>query len=262
MTRLVIDPGHGGNDPGATNGSYQEKNFTLMIALKVRDYLLSRYNVEIYMTRTTDATVSLTTRTSMANALDADYYCSIHINAGGGTGFESYIYNGSVSQDTITKRNIIHDRIMQTIGSKYGVRNRGKKRANFHVLRETRMPAVLTENMFIDTSSDLALLLNPTFINDLAVATAEGLASALNLSPISFNLYKVIAGSFTIRSNADSRVTFLSNKGIDSFVLPTTINGSTYYRVQAGAYTDRNNAEAQLARINAAGISDAFIISV
>lgn len=54
----MIDPGHGGSDTGPVNDSYREKDFTLQIGLKVRDYLASRYVVDIRMTRTTDSTVS------------------------------------------------------------------------------------------------------------------------------------------------------------------------------------------------------------
>ena len=126
MPLVVIIRGTGGN-PSAVNGSYQEKNYTLSIGLKVRDYLLANYQTNVLMTRTTDTTVSLASRTNLANSHNADYFCSIHINAGGGTGWESYIYNGTVSQKTINAQNTIHSTVMNAIGSKYGVRDRGKR---------------------------------------------------------------------------------------------------------------------------------------
>ena len=67
MKKVVIDPGHGGTDPGATNGSYREKDFNLSISLKVRDYLLANYDVNVLMTRSTDKTMSLSERTQFAN---------------------------------------------------------------------------------------------------------------------------------------------------------------------------------------------------
>lgn len=181
MAIIVLDPGHGGTDPGAVNGSYQEKKYTLDIALKVRSYLQNNYQATVLMTRTTDTTVSLASRTAYANNNGADYFVSIHINAGGGTGFESFIYDGSVSSNTIAWRQTLHDTIISRIGSKWSVTDRGKKRANFHVLRETSMPAVLTENLFIDTTQDLNKLNNASFITDLANATGEGIAKALVL---------------------------------------------------------------------------------
>lgn len=258
--KLVIDPGHGGSDSGAVNGSYREKDFTLQIALKVRDYLAKNHEVSILMTRTTDTTVSLTQRTDYANANQADYFASIHINAGGGTGWESYIYNGTVSQFTIDAQNRIHSTVMGVIGPKYGVRDRGKKRANFHVLRESNMPAILMENLFIDTTQDLNLLRNATFIKDLADVIGLGIAKALSLPKKATGLYKVIAGSFQSLENAQDRESFLKKNGIEAAIASTTVNGQIYYRVQAGAFSQRSHAEARLNEVKALGITDAFII--
>ncbi|MDR6224710.1 N-acetylmuramoyl-L-alanine amidase [Desmospora profundinema] len=260
MTKVVIDPGHGGSDPGAVSGGYQEKAFTLDIGLKVRDALTSQYIVDVLMTRTTDRTVSLAERANLANNNNADYFCSVHINAGGGTGWESYIYNGPVSNFTIQAQNTIHDTVMKLIGSRYQVRDRGKKRANFYVLRETRMPAVLLENLFIDTTADRNLLRNANFIRDLSQATADGIAQALSLPRRSTALYRVIAGSFQNRSNAEERKGFLDRNGIEAVVVTTVIDGATWYRVQAGAFTQRANAEARLSEVRALGIQDAYIL--
>ncbi|SFS97835.1 N-acetylmuramoyl-L-alanine amidase [Marininema halotolerans] len=260
---MIIDPGHGGTDPGAVSGSFKEKDFTLTICLKVREYLLANYEVTILMTRTTDKTVSLSTRTNYANTNHGDYYCSIHINAGGGTGWESYIYNGSVSTFTINAQKTIHATVMGAIGAKYDVKDRGKKKANFHVLREANMPAILLENLFIDTTKDLNLLRNSAFTNDLSKAIAIGLANALSLPKKSVpqTLYRVIAGSFTNETGAKSRKAFIESHGIEAIVISIQINGKTYYRVQAGAFSQRANAEARLTQVKAIGISDAYILT-
>ncbi|OYD10000.1 N-acetylmuramoyl-L-alanine amidase [Paludifilum halophilum] len=260
MAKVVIDPGHGGSDPGAVNGSYREKDFTLQIGLRVRDYLQNNYDVDLLMTRTSDQTVSLSERTQLANRNNADYFCSIHINAGGGTGWESYIYNGSVSDKTVQAQNTIHSTVMGVIGGQYGVRDRGKKRANFHVLRESHMPAILLENLFIDTTSDLNLLRNSSFINDLSRAIGEGIAKALSLPGAPDKLYKVIAGSFQERQNAENRKQFLEENGIGAFIVSVEIDGQTWYRVQAGAFRERANAEVRLQEVEDLGISDAYIL--
>ena len=94
MVKIFIDPGHGGSDPGAVGFGLQEKNLTLDIANRVRDILMSEYeNVCIKMSRTSDVFVSLSSRTNAANKWGADFYLSIHINSGGGTGFETYRYS-------------------------------------------------------------------------------------------------------------------------------------------------------------------------
>lgn len=178
MVKIYIDPGHGGSDPGAVGNGLQEKNITLQIALKVREYLNQYENVSVRMSRTSDKTVSLSARTKDANQWGADYYLSIHINAGRGTGFESFIHNGlSNSSKTGKMRNTIHDHVMRVIE----MRDRGKKRANFHVLRETKMPAVLTENGFIDTVSDANKMKNRNWIDKIGKAHAEGIAQIFNL---------------------------------------------------------------------------------
>lgn len=195
MATIVIDPGHGGTDPGAVNGSDYEKTFALDIGLKVRDWLTANTGARVLMTRSTDTTVSLEERVRLANNNGADYFCSIHINAGGGTGFESFIYDGTVSQRTIDAQNTVHAAVMNRIGPKYGVRDRGKKRANFYVLRQTAMPAILLENLFIDTAGDLALLKNAAFIQDLSVAIGSGIAQAFGLRAAGAYQEAAVAGN-------------------------------------------------------------------
>jgi N-acetylmuramoyl-L-alanine amidase len=175
--------------------------------------------VNVVMTRTSDTYPTLSERVALANSKNADYFCSIHINAGGGTGWESYIYDGSVSQKTINCRETIHNHVISVICPKYGVQNRGKKRANFYVLRETNMPAVLLENLFID-SVDLKLLTNSRFIQDLSNAIGEGIAKALDLP--TKTLYKVIAGSYKEAANAKDVQEYLSPKASTPSFGPST----------------------------------------
>ncbi|WP_160725518.1 N-acetylmuramoyl-L-alanine amidase [Bacillus sp. USDA818B3_A] len=262
--KLYLDPGHGGNDPGAQGNGLNEKNVTLDIALKLRSILLNQYEgVEVKMSRTTDITKSLSARTSEANNWGADFYLSIHINSGGGQGYEDYIYSGlSDSSTTAHYQDLIHAEVMKL----NSLQDRGQKKANFHVLRESNMPALLTENGFIDNAHDAALMKLSSWRQNVAQGHANGLARAFNLKrkaadPGTGTLYKVIAGSFQSRENADERVTYLSAKGIDSFVNTVTINGQTWYRVQAGAYTSRENAEDRLDELKQVGITDAFIMT-
>ncbi|MCP3740918.1 N-acetylmuramoyl-L-alanine amidase [Rossellomorea sp. BNER] len=266
MTTILIDPGHGGSDPGAQYKGFSEKDFNLDVSLKLRNYLLQNYQVNIVMTRTTNETVSLEARTNLANSRNVDFFLSIHHNAGGGTGFESYIYNGNVSNQTVQYQNTIHENIKSRIATKYGVANRGKKRANFHVLRESTMPALLLEILFIDNDNDLRLMRNSQFVNDVVVSAGEGVAKALRLPkkespPADGTLYKVIAGSFKERENAENRVAFLKSKNIDAFIDPVIINNERFYRVQAGAFNEIENAEQQVAKLSSIGIEGAFIIT-
>jgi N-acetylmuramoyl-L-alanine amidase len=177
MVKIFIDPGHGGNDPGATANGLFEKDLTLSIALKLKAELLKYENVQVKLSRENDTYLTLSERAKMANDWGADIFLSIHINAGGGVGFESYIYNGSVSSSTIAYQNIIHEEIVKATGWN----DRGKKRANYAVLRESKMPAILTENGFIDNTTDANKLKNDSFLDKIAQGHVNGIVKVFNL---------------------------------------------------------------------------------
>jgi len=176
--RVVIDSGHGGRDPGACGFGLQEKDLTLNIAQKIMRQL-AQYPVEVTLTRASDYTVSLEERIKMANQENAVLFLSIHINAEGGTGFESYIHPAA-RVTTITYQTKIHAAVIAFLRGE-GVVDRGMKRKNFYVLRKTKMPAVLCENLFIDNEKDIGLLKSETFLNDLAGAYVNGIVKALEL---------------------------------------------------------------------------------
>src|SRR5690625_231566 len=101
MARVFWNPGHGGSDSGARGNGLKEKDLVLTIARKADKYLKENYDgvvTKIY--RSGDQLHSLTAIANEANKWKADIFISIHINAGGGTGFESYIYNGTTSAKT------------------------------------------------------------------------------------------------------------------------------------------------------------------
>lgn len=104
---------------------------------------------------------------------------SIHVNAGGGTGYEDYVYR-SASNASKTFQSIVHGQVQPTLLS-YNHPNRGRKSANYAVLRLTNMPAVLTEIAFIDRSADAALLQNEAFLKSMGESYAKGIAVYLNL---------------------------------------------------------------------------------
>lgn len=223
MVKLYLDVGHGGSDPGAVGNGLREKDLTLTISKKIAD-ILKDYNCSVKLSRTGDQTLSLKQRTDDANKWGADLLLSIHINAGGGTGFESFIYNGNVNSDTVKYRDTIHNEIMKELK---GIKDRGKKKANFHMLRESRMVALLTENMFIDTKKDADQLKKQSFINQIAQGHVNGIVKIYNLkknksegkpSNKGETFYRVVAGSFKDRKNADDQVKKLKKLGIDVFI--------------------------------------------
>lgn len=221
--KLFLDPGHGGTDPGAVDNGLKEKDLTLKISLKIRDILNDYNGIDVKLSRETDKSLSLDQRTNDANKWGADFLLSVHINAGGGEGYEDFIYDKlSNTSHTANKRNIIHDEIMSAVNFK----NRGKKKANFHMLRESKMEAVLTENGFIDNKEDSKKLKSESYLNQIAYGHAMGIVKAFGLKkktstkPAANNkvTYQVVAGSFANYENAESQVKKLEGKGIKSFI--------------------------------------------
>ena len=181
MVKIYLDPGHGGTDPGAVGQGVKEKDIVLDIALKMRTILLNDYeNVEVRMSRSDDSTRSLSQRSSDANSWGADYFLSLHCNAANGSaqGYEDYIHNSQSSSSNSAKyQNLIHSELTKV----NELQNRGKKKANFHVLRATAMPAILTENGFIDNSHDASLMKETSWRQKVAQGHVNGLAEAFNL---------------------------------------------------------------------------------
>ena len=178
MVKIFIDAGHGGHDGGAIANGLKEKDLTLEIAKKLRSELNKYRNVQVKMSRTGDTFLSLSRRANIANSWGADLFLSIHINAGGGVGYEDYIHT---SQNSKTKSGKIQSCINAEMIKATGWRNRGRKRANFAVLRQTKMPAILTENGFIDTKTDADKLKSNSFLNKIADGHAKGIAKHFGL---------------------------------------------------------------------------------
>lgn len=176
---IVLDPGHGGTDPGAVANGLQEKVLTLNIAKRIRKYLNDNYKGhKVLMTRTTDKFVSLANRAAHANRNKADLFVSIHINSGGGTGYEDFVYSGVSNASTTAKH---QKTINKEIARETGFTNRGTKKDNFAVLRLTNMPAILTESGFIDRKADADKLKQSRFLDKIAKGHAIGIAKALGL---------------------------------------------------------------------------------
>ncbi|NUK30995.1 N-acetylmuramoyl-L-alanine amidase [Parageobacillus sp. VR-IP] len=229
MVRIVLDAGHGGHDPGAVANGLREKDLTLAIVKHIGRMLAEYEGVELHYTRTDDRFIELCERAEIANKLKADFFISVHINAGGGTGFESYVYNGGVSAATIAYQNVIHQEIMKAIG---GVQDRGKKRADYAVLRETHMPAILTENLFIDNKNDAAKLKSEQFMLQIAYGHVVGLEKALGLKkkenitvqqqvnqPSNRGLFKVQIGAFSSEDNAKRLAREAKRKGFNVYIV-------------------------------------------
>lgn len=179
MVRIALDAGHGRHTPGKrTPDDEREWTFNDKVLRACAAKLNEYQNVEILRLDdpSGETDIPLQARTGRANAWKADVLVSIHHNASagkwhGGGGVETYIFpTASTASKDIANR--IHPRIVQAMG----LRDRGVKTANFHVLRESRMPAVLTEGGFMDSTVDIHSLRSDTCLRKQGEAIAEGLA--------------------------------------------------------------------------------------
>ncbi|NEO98830.1 MAG: N-acetylmuramoyl-L-alanine amidase [Symploca sp. SIO2E9] len=168
---VMLDPGHGGKDPGAVGiGGLQEKDVILPISRRV-EQILEQNGIQVVLTRSSDYFVSLSGRVQMAERANADLFVSIHANAinlsrPDVNGLETYYY-----QTGRSLAQTIHNNVLRRIN----MRNRGVRQARFYVLRRTSMPAALVEVGFVTGREDFQRLANPTFQNQMAEAIAEGI---------------------------------------------------------------------------------------
>lgn len=180
--KIALDAGHGGSDPGAQGFGLQEKAVVLDIVLRARDLLVAE-GATVLLTRDCDCTVSLQQRTDDANAWGAHRFISIHANACGacgGHGTETYYHDSLPPTSTAAKlAEVLQD---ETI-AKWGLTDRGVKQANFHVLRESGMPAALLETAFIDHSGDNAKLASATWRQEMARAVLHAVQRHYGIAP-------------------------------------------------------------------------------
>ncbi|MCL2755581.1 MAG: N-acetylmuramoyl-L-alanine amidase [Firmicutes bacterium] len=174
MATIVIDPGHGGTDPGAVRGTRHEANDNLNMALAVGRILESRGHRVIY-TRRTDTNVSLAERARISNNANADIFVSIHRNAAVNPeahGLENYVRPAATAREVENAT-----RVLNRIADLNIFRNRGLHRGNFFVLNATNAPAMLLELGFISNAEDNRLF--DANFSRIAEATAQGIIDSV-----------------------------------------------------------------------------------
>jgi len=185
--RIIIDPGHGGTDPGGTGNGLQEKNIVLDVATRFKS-LLDTDTADTrgggswvaLRTRTSDVFVSLSARAAYSNNQGADRFMSIHSNAFSNTsanGTETFAYAEGGTGAAL--RNLVQAEMIAA----WGLTNRGNKTADFAVLRETAAPAVLHELAFITNATDAAKLGSATQRQKAAVAHLRAIQRHYGISP-------------------------------------------------------------------------------
>lgn len=183
--KVVIDPGHGGGDPGAkSSGGMVEKDLNLDVALRLKKYL-SRVGVYCIMIRETDRDYfgagesfgskkrrDLNHRIEMANQSKADVFLSIHANS-----FPQTIYHGAQTfynpDNPESKR--LAEAIQEQLVSSLGPNHRKAKEGDFRVLELTRMPGIIIEIGFLSNPEEARLLATKQYREQLAEAICFGL---------------------------------------------------------------------------------------
>ena len=177
-TKIFVDAGHGGFDPGAVGNGVTEQAVNLNVANYLADILRQNgYQVMEYRNTTTENVLSnknadLTNRARMANEWGADYFISIHTNSSlnpSANGFEAYVYRlNSVSEE-------LAESIVESVVSSLGSKDNGVRRANFAVLRRTNMPATLLELGYLTNPTEALNLNSPAWQRAVARAIFEGI---------------------------------------------------------------------------------------
>ena len=220
---IILDPGHGGKDPGAIGRSgLMEKEVVLDVALRLRELLKERLGKKALMTRATDVFIELDDRAKFANAQKADLFVSIHINSHPSPnvrGIELYHFgiasdrramqvaareNGDtidhardlvdlIKADLALSKRIEESQnlawetklaIVNLVGMAYNLDDHGVKTAPFYVLRYTAMPSILAELSFISNSSDEKLMRSSNYRQKMAEALFEGIRNYLNSAQV------------------------------------------------------------------------------
>lgn len=213
MGKLVIDLGHGGQDPGAIGPSKVcEADVVLSIGCSIENNL-NGYDLDYKFTRISDKFISLTERASIANSFGASYFVSIHINSTTDKsvrGVEVWQYDADSKRLNDFSKGVCND-----ISKVLDIRNRGVKyNKNFTVLKNTKMPACLIEVDFISNMDAERDLKDRDKIKAIAKVITDNLVDLYNLQKVEEdNLYKVCIGAFRDRNNAINQVKEAKNKG-------------------------------------------------
>ena len=170
---IVVDAGHGGNDPGAIGNGIQEKDIVLPISISLGQ-ALQNMGYTVYYTRTNDVEIDLEPRVALAERVNADVFVSIHANSlasrnSSVNGVETFFARGSTLGRTLASS------VQSQIISATAATDRNAKAAGFYVIARTSMPAILVETGFVTNPNEARNLSNPNYQKQMAEAIARGI---------------------------------------------------------------------------------------
>jgi len=181
---IVIDPGHGGKDPGThcyTFPKYEEKILALKTAQLVSQNL-RELGYRTVLTRNDDTFIELYQRAAFANERRAIAFVSIHYNSAANEnvhGIEIFYYQTDPSKRKAQASRKMGENVIKELVNLTQAKNRGVKHANFVVVRETKMPAILIECGFLTNAQERSKLFDPNYQESLAMGIAKGLDATI-----------------------------------------------------------------------------------
>ncbi len=160
--RIMLDPGHGGTDPGASGPSApHEATLALRCATALKNRIVNECSGTVKMTRTTDTFISLSSRRSQSVSYDPYIFCSIHLNAFNKTakGTETYYYWSTGNSNLLANK--VQAQLIANFKTVSGFTptNRGVKYGNLAVIKgSSSVPAILTEGLFVDNTTEWSII--------------------------------------------------------------------------------------------------------
>lgn len=227
--KIMLDAGHGPNTPGKRSpDNFKEFEFNSKVADFAKKLLNEYKDVTVYFAHSKGEDVPLKERTDKANKLKVDCYVSIHANAYGTTwnnanGIETYVYVTKPKEAMELAKKVQKNLVIRT-----GLQDRGVKTADFHVLRETSMTAILCECGFYTNKKEKNLLQSETYQKTCAEAIAKGIVDQYHLKKDANTLkppvknkkfYHVQIGAFENKENAQALMKELKEKGYDPILV-------------------------------------------
>jgi N-acetylmuramoyl-L-alanine amidase len=173
---IIIDAGHGGTDEGAKINTFLEKKIALTTAFLTKKHL-EELGYRVVMTRSRDIYLPLQRRVSIANKSKASLFVSVHFNSSPSIeahGIEIFYFDSREMWRTRASKRLAGS-ILEKVIKKTEALSRGVKRGNFHVIRETEMPAVLVEGGFMTNRMERGKLRDKEYLDKLAVGIAQGI---------------------------------------------------------------------------------------
>lgn len=230
MTKVYIDAGHGGSDPGAVKYVI-ERDVNLVMALACRDYLEAN-GVTTKMSRTSNSTnTSITSMANSANSWGADYVISIHNNAGGGDGLEVYHTINGGKGKTLAQ-NI--EKEVKAIGqNSRGIKTKKNSSGTdyFGIIRLTNAPAVICEGAFVDNATDVKIIDTTVEQKEFGYAYARGILATIGAKDNGYtgsttskpSTTRTISGVYNSNASLTVKQAIKAGQAISNIILGTNI---------------------------------------